>query len=312
MPVWDTFARRQKRGVKKAYSTDVPQQDVITPFLRQQISDIWIESIGQYVSSWYVPGEDPFANIIFQNIQRIARRELSDFHQFASPNDDPFRQCIQYLFEASTEGTLSIIEIAFNCLAELDHLCELRKCRGEIMMSGEEAVKELNKRFNIAGVGYQFEHDMIVAVNSQFIHTEAVSPAFSFLSQPGFVGALNEFEQANKYYRAGDNKTCILEAAKAVESTMKAIFELHNWSYNKQGNLSELMKTASDEGLVPRYMETPLQGLGTLRNKTSGHGQGQELVVVTDHEAAYGLHLAASNIVLLMKAHTAMLSKSAK
>ena len=46
-------------------------------------------------------------------------------------------------------------------------------------------------------------------------------------------------------------------------------------------------------------------GLPTVRNKTkgSGHGQGKELINIPGHLAAYALHLAASNIVLLVEAH---------
>lgn len=44
-----------------------------------------------------------------------------------------------------------------------------------------------------------------------------------------------------------------------------------------------------------------------MRNKTSGHGQGIEIVDVPQHLASYALHLAAANVVLLIEAHKAKL-----
>ena len=44
-------------------------------------------------------------------------------------------------------------------------------------------------------------------------------------------------------------------------------------------------------------------GLPTVRNKTSGHGQGQEIIELPEHFAAYALNLAATNIVFLVNAY---------
>jgi hypothetical protein len=48
-------------------------------------------------------------------------------------------------------------------------------------------------------------------------------------------------------------------------------------------------------------------GLPTVRNRggRGGHGQGSDVVDVPDYLAAYCLHLAATNIVLLIEAHNA-------
>ena len=47
-------------------------------------------------------------------------------------------------------------------------------------------------------------------------------------------------------------------------------------------------------------------GLPTVRNKQGGHGQGENPVVIPSYLAAYALHLAASNIVMLLEAHKAL------
>jgi hypothetical protein len=66
--------------------------------------------------------------------------------------------------------------------------------------------------------------------------------------------------------------------------------------------------------LIPGYMETQfagfrstlVDGLPTVRNKTSGHGQGRSAKQVPGYLAGYALHLAATNIVLLVEAHEAL------
>lgn len=315
MSVHDTFARRMKREAQNAPVTDAPQQQTITDFLRMQIFNICLRAIGKPFgksNSYFAENYEILSNIAWGNIAQIARQELEDFYLIVKPQDDPITQCRHYLSSASTEGALSITQLMFQQIPDYFKLAGSIRDENQVTVTSQQAINELNQRFNLAGVGYQFEHGIIVAVNSHFIHAEAVSPAFIFLSQSGFDGALDEFEQAHKYYLAGQYKSCISNACNSFESTLKIIFSVHNWSYDKGFPASKLIGVSITEGLVPEYMREPFQALPTLRNKTSGHGQGQELVVVSDYEAAYGLHLAASNIVLLMKAHTAMSSKSAK
>ncbi len=68
-----------------------------------------------------------------------------------------------------------------------------------------------------------------------------------------------------------------------------------------------------DKGIVPPEMATHFSGLRsalesglpTVRNKNSAHGQGLDPVNVSPYLVAYALHLAASNIVLLVEGHRA-------
>ena len=315
MSVHDTFARRMKREALNAPAPDAPQQQTITDFLRMQIFNICLRAIGKPVgrsNSYFAENNEILSNIAWENIAQTARQELEDFYITVKPQDDHIKQCQHYLSSALTEGALSITELMFQQIQILK-LSESTREENEITITPQQAIDELNQRFNIAGVGYQFERGIIVSVNSQFVHAEAVNPAFNFLSEPGFVGALDEFEQAHRYYRVGEYKSCILNAANSFESTMRIIFDVHKWLYDPKGAAASLIEVAIGNGLVPEYMKEPFKALATLRNKTNAaHGQGEAVTVVPDREAAYALHLSASNIVLLMKAHTAMLSKSAK
>jgi hypothetical protein len=72
-----------------------------------------------------------------------------------------------------------------------------------------------------------------------------------------------------------------------------------------------LLEILFNQELIPAALQshftalrTTLEaGLPTVRNRTSGHGQGTEPVAIPDYLAAYALHLAAANIVMLIQAH---------
>lgn len=105
----------------------------------------------------------------------------------------------------------------------------------------------------------------------------------------------------------------MIDACKAFESTMKAICDARSWSYDSKSAASQLIKKIIDEGLIPNYSEEQLGavakcliGVATIRNKNAGHGAGSKPRDVPEHYAAYGLHLAASNIVFLVQRHLAM------
>jgi len=69
----------------------------------------------------------------------------------------------------------------------------------------------------------------------------------------------------------------------------------------------DLIQIILQNGLIPAYLQeqfTALRlilesGVPTIRNKTSGHGQGSVPVAIPEHFAAYALHMAAANIVFL-------------
>jgi hypothetical protein len=140
-----------------------------------------------------------------------------------------------------------------------------------------------------------------------------VAPAIAPLHQAGFTGPNDEFLGAHEHYRHGRHEEALVEALKAFESTMIAICDTRKWQYPKGPTAKQLIGVILDNGLVPSYqnnqfnsLATLLEGLPTVRNKQAGHGQGSNPRSVPNYLAAYGLHLAAANIVLLVEAHKAL------
>jgi hypothetical protein len=179
--------------------------------------------------------------------------------------------------------------------------------------TADDAIQELNQRFQEHGIGYQFCGGELRRIDSQYLHVEAVKPAVSLLHDEGFRGASEEFSSAHEHHRKGRQKEAIVEALKAFESTMKTICDARKWECSPNANAKQLIETMFQNGLIPSELVSHFtalrsvleSGLPTVRNKTSGHGQGSIPIHVPDYLAAYALHLTASNIVLLIEAHKA-------
>ncbi|MBC7968814.1 MAG: hypothetical protein H7Z11_01550 [Verrucomicrobia bacterium] len=171
----------------------------------------------------------------------------------------------------------------------------------------------MNHRFREHAIGYQYNNSQIVRIDSSFIHGEVVVQALSLLSNQHFKGAEQEFRSAHKHYRKKEYKDAIVDALNAFESTMKTICDECEWSYSKIASAKELINVVLEKELVPKYLQTHLSGLRsvleagvpTVRNKTSGHGQGAQPVDVPEYLATCALHLTAANIVLLVEAYNA-------
>jgi hypothetical protein len=130
-----------------------------------------------------------------------------------------------------------------------------------------------------------------------------------------FSGPLEEFLAAHSRYRRGEYKEATADALKAFESTLKSICTVRRWAYDPQKDTaSKLLQIVFDNKLVPSWVQSQFTslksvleaGVPTVRNKTSGHGQGPTPTALPVHFAEFVMHLTASNIVFLIKCHQAM------
>jgi HEPN domain-containing protein len=173
-----------------------------------------------------------------------------------------------------------------------------------------EQLEEINYRLRRAKVGYQVEDGTLIRIDSQFVHAEAVKPALTLLGKQGFEGPEQEFREAHRHYRDGENRQAVAMAANALESTLKSVFVRKNWDFNKGARISDLLKVARAHNLWPDYLDqsfdqlvaTIQSGLPKIRDNDASHGQGAVPKEVPSYIAAYALHLAASKIVLIVAA----------
>jgi hypothetical protein len=132
----------------------------------------------------------------------------------------------------------------------------------------------------------------------------------ALLSEKRFKGPNEEYLTAHEHYRHGRHKECLVDCLKAFKSTIKTICDARGWTYDAWATAKDLIAVCFDRGLFPTYLQSQLgslrslleSGVPTVRNRTSGHGQGVEVVDVPEELAGYGMHLTASNILLIVEA----------
>lgn len=281
--------RRMLRGeVPDVYTYDLPDK------LRRQVVLIFNEILDGVGRDTDYRGPSNSDKLLDQAI-KLLRKERGVFALYeskASLEDELFNY---FLREKDPELAMDVIQV-FLTLA----------CKWP---SGRAAVGEVNERFQLAAVGYQYVDGQIVRVDSEFIHAEAVKPTLFLLNDLRFTGAEDEFKAAHEHYRHGRHKEALVEALKSFESTMKTICDQKKWSYDPRAAANGLIKACYDNGLIADSMREQFAclrsllegGLPTIRNRNAGHGQGAIKVEVPAQLAAYGLHLTAANIVFLVR-----------
>ena len=310
MSIFDTFAKRKRRS-EDAGRPVIYRYDVLPNQFRVQVVYIWRSAIGE---PYYYPS---IPMSVWERIRDTLAREMGKLRLVESTlhSSNPMEHCVQFLLASKdVDQVLSLIEISF---LEIDTtMKEVYQYGGnlngsDVSQTPDDAIKELNFRFQEHAIGYQYEAGRIIKMDSQYMHAEVVEPAIRLLHEAKFEGALQEFMNAHKHYRERNNKEAITEALKAFESTMKTICDRRKLGYSQNDTASKLIKTLFDNHIVPVEMESQFNslrstlesGVPTLRNKKGGHGQGSEPMEVPDYIAAYALHLTASNIVFLINAH---------
>lgn len=220
-----------------------------------------------------------------------------------------------YLLNASVEDALDLIELTFRVIYVLvGKMEDWKRSNANIVLAPENAIAEVNRRFRQHNLGYQIADGSLVRADSQYLHEHAVLPALTLLQDARFAGAEQEFRRAHHHYCDGRNKEAIVEAAKAFESTMKAISKERGIAIAGHENAKQLIDLMLKNDVIPQYLQSEFaglrqvleSGLPTVRNKTSGHGQGPQPVEVPNYIVAYALNTAAANIILLVEAFNRM------
>lgn len=305
MAIFQLFSHRQRQA-EKAGKEDVYQYDHIPRQLRVQVTQIGLDAvgIGYRASGYSTKNENPG----WVNIEKAFCRERGIYRLVEKAT--AVERVIEFMAGCNTEDFLDILEILCRVISLTGEIQEWTYEEAwEIKQAAAEAIAELNYRLTQAGVGYQYE-DQLIRIDSQFVHAEVVKPALSMLAAAGFEGPRAEFLKAHEHFRSGDNKQAIVSAANAFESMMKAVCNQKGWHYEKGARASDLLKILKANRLWPEYLDgsfdqllaTLKSGLPEVRNNTGAHGQGAVNLTVPNYVTAYALHLAASKIVLMGEA----------
>lgn len=305
MTVFDLYSKRQKR--LRGEVSDVYVYDVLPQELRVQVVHLWNDVIGDKKEY-----EDDYLGVkrAYIFIVETLRREygvfqISEISRFSRQSYlDELSNFI--LNENNVERCIDAIELSFRFVDTFARKFAYRR-NNDASKRVDDCIEELNDRFKEHGVGFQYVDGEIIRVDSQFLHNEAVKPALGLLHGNGYQGPRDEFLSAFEHYRHKHYKEALNDALKSLESTIKVICGKKGWTYDSRDTAKKLIGLCISNGLFPSYYQNHLTALATLlesgvptiRNKESGHGQGEQVVEIEGHVVAYTLHMTASAIVLL-------------
>jgi hypothetical protein len=308
MTVFNLYSKRQKNLREGA--PEIFIYDHLPSPLRVQITLIIQDALGEKNDRY---GTTINPDQIFDQINKILCREYG-VHDLGYGNGYVLsgkEYVINHiLFAKENDRVLDAIELCFKFINRYigDDLPRYKESVN-IVMEPTEAIDELNIRFKEHGVGYQFESNAIIKLDSTFVHSEITKPTLSLLWNLRFEGANDEYLKAHEHYRHGRNKECLTECLKAFESTIKIICSEKGWEFNQTDTASKLIKICFDNNLVPSFTQNQfsslqnllVSGIPTIRNKVGGHGQGQVPQIVDDGMTRYGLNLTGTNILFLIE-----------
>lgn len=296
---------------------DVPEvysYDAIPQPLRVQIVHIWNDTLGDD-NAYYSSHLD--AKGAYKFIVETLCREYGVFSLRASSDygDRNYRTELAnfVLREDDAEKILDAIELSFRFVDRFTREYRYLR-RDKASQLADNAIEELNARFQEHGIGYRFDESEIVRVDSELLHAEVVKPALALLRSPEFAGAQAEFLKAHEHYRHGRDKEALAECLKALESAMKSICKKRLWIHDANATSKALIQVLFENGLVPQFWSqhfsalraTLESGVPTARNRLGGHGQGASVVQVPSYLVAYVLHQTAATIVFLVEAEKSL------
>lgn len=298
MAVVDLYSKRRKRKLGEV--PDVYSYDVIPSELKIQLIHIFEDSL-------FDPKKNRREDVynVWTRIVSTLNREYGSFtlagfrHEKYSTYYDEFHN---FLFcERSTDRIIDGLELAF---------CEMNTTAKEEYYAGyynrksyiDELIEEANQRFKEHGVGYRFAENIVIRIDSEYIHSEITKPVLTLLQGDWCAGAEEEFYSAHEHYRQGNYKEALNDCLKSFESILKSVCEKHDWEITGKGTASNLIDICFENGLIPKFwsqhfnsLRSSLEaGVPTGRNKISAHGQGREATAVPHHIAAYMINTTAT------------------
>ncbi|OGJ54859.1 hypothetical protein A3D11_00845 [Candidatus Peribacteria bacterium RIFCSPHIGHO2_02_FULL_49_16] len=312
MRITELFSQRRKRQQKEAdqpdaalVKYDVPQE------MRVNIVQILTDALGPPGRLTHLTGDIEETHTEHWNaIAHIVARNRGQM-SIASGRGS-YEQVTNAVLYGEDALVLDIVEVAFSRLEDSKRYWEGMRGGHADRVHTSEAIRELNGRFAQWKVGYRFEKDQLLRIDSEFMHEEVTKPALRLLNQKGFAGPENEFLNAHEHFRKGEHRQAVTFSLASFESTMKAILDQRGWLYPVAANAKNLLDICFEKGLIPEYLishfsslrNTLESGLPSLRNREGPHGGGAEIKTVPSHVAAYALHLAATNIIFLVECNS--------
>ena len=303
MPVFEIYSKRQNRLNNEM--PDIFQYENFPESFRIQVMYLINDALGE--PKW-MGGSKP-THEAYKFIHFALCREYGELSLIEGAKTYKYSINKFLLTEQKYGHILDTIELTFQHIEKVAGDYAYRATY-DPSISPEEAVQELNYRFLENGIGYQFESGKIIRLDNTFTHYEIIIPALSLLSDPKYNGPNDEYLSACDHYKHRRYKECLNDCLKAFESTMKVICINNKWEYLETDTANRLLQICFERELIPSYLQSHFSslraslesGVPTIRNRRSGHGQGQQKIIIPQYLARYLLNLTATTIIFLIEA----------
>ena len=162
MPVFETFAKRQRR--LRGDNPDVFVYDEIAKPLRVQLVQIFNDTLGDDDAFDDHYGHGDKVRNAYEGAVKVLRREMGVFQLPHSPsygsvrNIDEFRNFI--LGADNADDCLSAVELGCRLIENVASRNEYRH-RNNASEKAKAAIEEINTRFKEHGVGYVYDGEII-------------------------------------------------------------------------------------------------------------------------------------------------------
>jgi hypothetical protein len=180
---------------------------------------------------------------------------------------------------------------------------------GQILAMHADASAELTARLTLGSNGDETLSDVVAQLLQErepVVFERLAARLSSRVSEDDLAGILGgkEFAQARAELKLGTPealKQVLVEAACALESTMKVLLQQRKISYDPRDTAQKLFEHLRDNGVITADTERMVLACATPRNKRAGHGAGAVAHDVQQHEAEAFVAAAATAIVFLGK-----------
>lgn len=305
MAVFDIFSKRAKRAQNPV--EDVFQYEEIGLKLRTQIVHIWFDALGTHDD--FMGYGNASVHEEYKSIVKALQREYGVFCLVEDRYQakDEFHELINFFQrETANEKVLDVIELSFRLIDD-----RANSGRYNWADIGHQAINELNIRFKENNTGYQFENGQIMRIDSLHLHQHNVLPALTISNEKRFSNANEEFRSAVEHQKSQKNQEAIVDCLKCFESVMKIILVENGQRGVETLPANKLIEQIFQKEILPPYLTSEFtslksilsSGLPTVRNKTSGHGQGNVKKDVPNAMVDFCINLTAANINLLARSN---------
>lgn len=311
-PTYEPYSVRKRNRERQGQPVIYRHDELPQPLLAQivQILDRVIGTSTEFLEVTGTLSEVSFSPFTtWKAISQVVAYEAGVLYDGKTPsNHRPW--FVKYLRQPSLsiDAQLDAIEIAFRVVEQPHEFSDWYREEYSVSLDPDQAIRELNRRFRMHDIGFQFAGGQIIQSDSEFMHSQVVEPTIMLLQYKGFERPEAEFMEAYQHYRRGELHEAIVDAGKALESVLKIALERHGVILAGNENASVLIPKVTDK-ILPPHLRTQLQSLvkimetvPSLRNKPGvAHGAGSRDADTLDSIAGYALNVTAATILFVVE-----------